>query len=190
MAHIINKPHYESVMSLLNSTIGTIHGCSRDPSTFFIELTLITDLIPDDILFKSEVFSPILPNPPRPLLQNPPGHALAYQPNLPSTPLATYIMSEDQAESPFAISHTSSGGVSTNDLFSQAVVPGMPFGGVGTSGNGKFHGKAGFEIFTNLKGVCNMPTGAEYEAMTEFRYATGDLERKYLMLKSMEEKAI
>jgi len=48
----------------------------------------------------------------------------------------------------------------------------MPFGGAGTSSNGKLHGKAGFDIFTNEKGFCNVSTNQEYEATTEFRYAT------------------
>lgn len=73
---------------------------------------------------------------------------------------------------------------------SQAVVTGMPFGGAGTSGNGKFHGKSGFDIFTNFKGVCTVPTDEGYEAMTELRHGTGDLEGKYHLLKQMEEKGL
>lgn len=173
-------------MSLLKSTKGTIYGGSGDPKTNFIELTLISNLSTDDILFNDEIFGPLLP-------------ILTYQSlaEIPSiidkiapTPLALYLMSEDQSEASYIVDHTSSGGVAINDLYSQVAVPGMAFGGVGTSGDGKMHGKAGFDIFTNQKAVCTVPTGAEYEAMTEFRYSTGDLEAKYQMLKGMEEKMV
>jgi hypothetical protein len=59
----------------------------------------------------------------------------------------------------------------------------VPLGGVGTSGSGKFHGRSGFDMFTNFKGVCMVPIDEGYEAMTEVRYATGDLEGKYQLLK-------
>jgi acyl-CoA reductase-like NAD-dependent aldehyde dehydrogenase len=51
----------------------------------------------------------------------------------------------------------------------QAAVTGIPFGGVGTFGNGKFRGKYGFEIFTNLNEIRTVSTSDEYEVMTEFR---------------------
>jgi len=57
-------------------------------------------------------------------------------------------------------------------------------------GNGKFDGKSGFHIFTNFKGVCTVPTDEGYEAMTELRHGTSDLEGKYHLLTQMGEKSL
>ena len=186
MTHIINKTHFERIMSLLSTTKGTIYGGSSDPRNFSISPTLVTDIQPTDILFQSEIFGPVLPI----LTYKTLPEATAIIAKIDATPLALYIMTEDKSEASYIINHTSSGGVAINDLMAQAAVTGLPFGGVSTSGNGKSHGKDGFDMFVNRRAVCTVPTDEGFEAMTEVRYATGDLEGKFNILKQMEEKIV
>jgi acyl-CoA reductase-like NAD-dependent aldehyde dehydrogenase len=185
MANIINKNRYDRVMSLLNSTKGTIYSSSGN-STFPIKLTLVTDLSPTDALFGTEIFAPILPI----LTYKTLSETTQIISKIDPTPLGICIMTEDQAEANFIVDHTQSCGVTGNHLATQAAATGMPFGGVGTSSNGNFHGKSRFDIFTNFRRVCMVPTDEGFEAMVEVRYATGDMERKYHVLKQMEEKVV
>ena len=72
-------------------------------------------------------------------------------------PLALYLFGGGEKEQGKVLSMTSSGGVCFNDVVLQAGIPELPFGGVGTSGMGKYHGKAGFDNFTHYKSVLKRP---------------------------------
>jgi aldehyde dehydrogenase (NAD+) len=68
-------------------------------------------------------------------------------------PLALYLFTGDAAVREKIVGGTSSGGVCVNDVVVQLGVPDLPFGGVGMAGFGRYHGRAGFETFSNMKGV-------------------------------------
>jgi len=70
-------------------------------------------------------------------------------------PLAVYLFSRDRSELRYLIEQTRSGGVCCNDLLFQASIPGLPFGGRGMSGMGRYHGKAGFDTFTTERSVLD-----------------------------------
>ena len=72
-------------------------------------------------------------------------------------PLALYLFGGNEKEQEKILSLTSSGGVCFNDVVLQAGIPELPFGGVGSSGMGKYHGKAGFDNFTHYKSVLKRP---------------------------------
>ena len=72
-------------------------------------------------------------------------------------PLALYLFSNDPAAQQRTLSCTSSGGVCFNDVVMQAGVAGLPFGGVGESGMGTYHGRAGFLTFSHQRSVLQRP---------------------------------
>ena len=72
-------------------------------------------------------------------------------------PLAIYMFGGRLEDQQKVINLTSSGGVCFNDVIIQAGIPELPFGGVGLSGTGSYHGKAGFEVFSHLKSILNRP---------------------------------
>ena len=72
-------------------------------------------------------------------------------------PLALYLFGGSEAEQRRVLSTTSSGGVCLNDVVMQAGVQDLPFGGVGGSGMGSYHGKAGFDTFSHAKAVLRRP---------------------------------
>jgi acyl-CoA reductase-like NAD-dependent aldehyde dehydrogenase len=175
---VINKSYKanpDRLSSLLKGTKGTIIGSPIDTTSNFVQPTIVTDLSQDDILFESEIFGPIL------LILT--YKTLAEVPDtiesIDGTPLALYLMTEDPEEMSWIRENTFSGGVAFNDIMAQAAVTGMPFGGVGQSGLGSFHGRASIDAFSHRKSVVTVPTADEFEAMMERRYADGDLEPKY-----------
>ena len=73
-------------------------------------------------------------------------------------PLALYVFAEDERVVNRVVNETSSGGVCVNATVFHLAVPGLPFGGVGESGMGAYHGRAGFETFSHRKSVLTKPT--------------------------------
>ncbi|MDR1945912.1 MAG: aldehyde dehydrogenase family protein [Desulfovibrio sp.] len=76
-------------------------------------------------------------------------------------PLAFYVFTEDKAFARRALSRVSSGGACVNDVLLHAASADMPFGGVGGSGMGRYHGRRGFEFFSNIKSVLHQSTGVD-----------------------------
>lgn len=121
-----------------------------------------TLLCPDDIssaaCMREELFGPLLPIFPYDSLKE----ALDYI-NGHEKPLALYIFSENTGVVEKILSQTSSGGVSVNDTISHIINPNLPFGGVGNSGMGRYHGEAGFLAFSNQRSVLNRSTRIRIE---------------------------
>ena len=100
------------------------------------------------LLMQEEIFGPLLPLVPYPSLDE----ALAYIRARPR-PLALYVFGKDKAQIDKVLQRTVSGGVSVNDTLLHVAQEGLPFGGIGASGMGAYHGRAGFETFSHLKPV-------------------------------------
>lgn len=83
-------------------------------------------------------------------------------------PLALYIFSTDQTEIDEIMNSTNSGGVTINDVIMHVAVPNAPFGGVGGSGYGAYHGRYGFDAFTHHRSVVALPNWLD--KMLAFRY--------------------
>ena len=107
---------------------------------------------------REELFGPLLPIFPYDSLKE----ALDYI-NGHEKPLALYIFSENTGAVEKILSQTSSGGVSVNDTISHIINPNLPFGGVGNSGMGRYHGEAGFLAFSNQRSVLNRSTRIRIE---------------------------
>lgn len=167
LANIISEPHYQRVTTLLNNTKGTIAytGTNRS-SERFVHPTIITDIKTDDSLMSEELFAPFLP-----ILKADIETAVATISSMPH-PLGLYIFSSSQQEIDSILNRTASGGVTINDVAVHAAVPNAPFGGVGESGYGAYHGKIGFDAFSHTRTVVGLPTWMD----ASFRYGPPKLE--------------
>ncbi|SDF27546.1 coniferyl-aldehyde dehydrogenase [Celeribacter baekdonensis] len=109
---------------------------------------LVLDPPLDIALMQEEIFGPILPI----LPYDTPQQALDFVAGR-DHPLALYVFAEDRAEQTLWLDHSISGGVTVNDTVIHVGFDTLPFGGVGASGMGAYHGRAGFETFSHLKPV-------------------------------------
>lgn len=149
---IINERHHKRLVGLLQS--GTIaHGGNHDESEKYIEPTVLTDVKEDSKIMADEIFGPILPM----LKVSSVDEAIDFV-NERDKPLALYVFSKSKQVAQKVISHTSYGGGSINHVWLHLGVPGLPFGGVGESGMGCYHGKHSFDIFSHSKSILDKPT--------------------------------
>ncbi|MCA9526769.1 MAG: aldehyde dehydrogenase family protein, partial [Myxococcales bacterium] len=129
------------------------HGGRVDADDLFIEPTVLTGVRPDAPIMADEIFGPLLPV----LKVESPEEAITFI-NGRDKPLALYVFSGDKGVQETILARTSSGGAVINHAVMHLACPGLPFGGVGPSGMGAYHGKWGFDIFTHHKAVLKKPT--------------------------------
>ncbi|MEA5541017.1 aldehyde dehydrogenase [Limnoraphis robusta Tam1] len=144
---IISPRQFERLAGFLQNA-KVIVGGQTNPEDHYIAPTLLDQVSWDDPVMQEEIFGPILPV----LEYNDLGEAIA-QINSRPKPLALYLFSKDQAKQQQVLQNTSSGGVCLNDTVMQVGVTNLPFGGVGESGIGSYHGKASFDTFSHYKSV-------------------------------------
>ena len=144
---IISPRHFNRLVEFLQNG-NVIVGGQTNPEDKYIAPTVLDGVSWDDPVMQDEIFGPILPV----LEYNYLGEALS-QINARPKPLALYFFSKDQAKQQQVLRETSSGGVCLNDTVMQAGVTNLPFGGVGNSGIGNYHGKASFDTFSHYKSV-------------------------------------
>jgi aldehyde dehydrogenase (NAD+) len=144
---IVDDRHYERLVGLLDSGTTAIGG-EHDPGDRFIAPTLLRDVLPESPIMQEEIFGPILPVVPVSGVDE----AIDFV-NGRDKPLALYVFADDKGVVKRVLGETSSGGATVNATMYHLAVPGLPFGGVGPSGMGAYHGKASFDTFTHPKGV-------------------------------------
>lgn len=131
------------------ATVSTINPTGDDfEGTRKLPMHIVTDVTDDMRVMKEEIFGPILPVIPYDTLDD----AIAYV-NDRDRPLALYYFDWDTARAERVLDETHSGGACINDVMTHTMVDDMPFGGVGPSGMGHYHGKEGFLNFSKAKGV-------------------------------------
>lgn len=113
---------------------------------------LVLDTRPDMRVLREEIFGPILPVVPYDTLDQAIAHV-----NAGERPLALYWFGEDASRTAQVLAQTTSGGVVLNDTLLHFVHGNLPFGGVGESGWGAYHGEAGFLRLSHLKPVLRQP---------------------------------
>jgi aldehyde dehydrogenase (NAD+) len=152
LARIVNDAHFNRLEKLLHS--GTVAvGGESNPATRYIAPTVLTGVTRDDAVMQEEIFGPILPVIAVPSLDD----AVRFV-KADDKPLALYTFSENGAENDHIIAETSSGGVCVNGTIMHISNPHLPFGGVGESGTGAYHGKFGFDTFSHRRGVHSRST--------------------------------
>lgn len=144
---IINERHFDRLVSYLDQGQVVVGG-NTDRSTLKIEPTILTNIEPGSALLEEEIFGPLLPMIEVADLNEAIRHIQAGD-----KPLAAYLFSTQQAEHDQFVHAVSAGNMCINDVLMFMSVPDLPFGGVGTSGMGQYHGYAGFEQFSHRKAV-------------------------------------
>jgi acyl-CoA reductase-like NAD-dependent aldehyde dehydrogenase len=162
---IINRKNFDRIAAFMDS--GTIAaGGETDADELYIAPTVLVDVPVDSPIMQDEVFGPILP-----VLEIDSVEKVIDWVNERPEPLGLYVFSGDDDVTERILDATSSGDVCVNDCAVHPLVPELPFGGVGNSGMGKYHGRFGFEAFTNARGVLYHSTlvdpGVKYPPYTE-----------------------
>ena len=153
LARIINERHFDRVTKLLDSG-DVVVGGSHDREDKFIAPTVLQNVAEDSRIMQQEIFGPILP-----VLKVPDVQAAIEFCNRREKPLGLYIFSEDKATQDRIVERVYAGGVTINHIHLHFTEHGLPFGGVGESGMGAYHGKTSFETFTHRKAVMRKGTG-------------------------------
>lgn len=144
---IVSQRQFERLVRYIkNGNIAL--GGESDPKDRYIQPTILIGVKPEDPVMQEEIFGPILP------IVNVASvfEAVAFV-NAREKPLALYVFTKNKRDAEFIIKNTSSGGVLVNDTMMHLGVETLPFGGVGGSGIGAYHGKYSFETFSHQKSV-------------------------------------
>ena len=152
---IVNQRHFDRLSALADADGAgeAVFGGGRDAATLYYAPTALRGTDPSAPIMHEEIFGPILPT----IAVDDLDASIQYV-NAHEKPLALYVFAEDAAASKRVVAATSSGGVCVNATLFHITVPGLPFGGVGESGMGAYHGHASFETFTHRKSVLTRPT--------------------------------
>jgi acyl-CoA reductase-like NAD-dependent aldehyde dehydrogenase len=162
---IINRRNFDRLAAFLDSGTTAVGG-HADPDDLYIEPTVLVDVAVDSPIMQDEVFGPILP-----ILEIDSVDAVIEWVNERPRPLGLYIFTEENDVTERILEATNSGDACVNDCAVHPLIPELPFGGVGNSGMGKYHGRWGFESFTNARGVLyhspKIDPGVKYPPYTE-----------------------
>ncbi|MEV5303437.1 aldehyde dehydrogenase family protein [Amycolatopsis methanolica] len=151
---VVNERQFTRLAGLLGTSGGeVVIGGGADRAATAIQPTVVADPDPDSALMGQEIFGPILPV----LTVDSLDEAIAFV-NARPKPLAAYLFSRRRGEHRAVLDRTSSGGVVINHLAFHCMSPQLPFGGVGDSGIGSYHGRWGFETFSHRKAVVSKPS--------------------------------
>lgn len=149
---IINEREFNRIISYIDE--GEVYyGGNHDINDLFIQPTILTNIDKDANVLTQEIFGPILP-----ILEFEKLDEVITYVNDREKPLALYYFSEDNNNIEYILKNTSSGGVCINDTIMHLSTSFLPFGGVGSSGMGSYHGKASFDTFTHSKSVLKSST--------------------------------
>lgn len=168
---IVSPRHFDRLVHVLDS--GTIyHGGQRDRSDLFIAPSILVDVPLDSPAMQDEVFGPILPV----IEVNSIEEAIRFI-NARPNPLGLYVFAEDSNDVERILEATRSGDAVVNDCTIQPLIHELPFGGVGNSGMGKYHGEWGFRAYSNTRGVLYHSTrvdlGVRYPPYSEHQRLRG-----------------
>ena len=151
-ARIVNERHHARLTRLLGNT-DVVTGGETDVSDRYIAPTILKNVKEDDAVMQEEIFGPILPVISVSSVESAIGFVNRHE-----KPLALYVFAGDEAAQDRVLSGTSAGGTVLNHVWLHLSVPELPFGGVGESGMGAYHGRQSFETFSHRRSVLKKPT--------------------------------
>jgi aldehyde dehydrogenase (NAD+) len=149
---IVSKRHWDRLLTFLSQGDTFMGGGSKEES-LTIEPTVLTGITWDDPIMQDEIFGPILPVLPYQQLSEV-IDGIHKHPN----PLALYLFSENESVHQEILHQISFGGGCINDTVYHLASPYLPFGGIGSSGIGAYHGKGSFDTFSHRKSVLKQTT--------------------------------
>ncbi|MDH3455187.1 MAG: aldehyde dehydrogenase family protein, partial [Desulfuromonadales bacterium] len=144
---IINAANFDRLAAYLDDG-RIVAGGENDRSERYLAPTILDDVSWQAPVMQNEIFGPILP-----VLSFTAADEVIELVERHATPLALYYFSQDSAKQQKIMAATSFGGGCINDVIVHLSEHHLPFGGVGTSGQGRYHGQAGFEAFSHRKSV-------------------------------------
>ncbi len=155
LGRIVNERHFDRITHLADAggTGDLVCGGDRDRAARYVAPTIFRRTDPGAPIMQEEIFGPLLPTIPVDGVEAAVEFVTARD-----KPLALYAFAEDPDVRGLVLDTTTSGGVCLNATLFHIAVPGLPFGGVGESGMGAYHGRSGFETFTHRKAVLHRPT--------------------------------
>ena len=157
-ARIVDESHVDRLVALLDGHGGEVLlGGDFDRATCYFSPTVVRAPDQASALMRDEVFGPILVIDPVRSIED----AIAQIGRHPD-PLALYLFTSSRERADEAIHRTRSGGVGVNTTVLQFAIPGLPFGGIGESGTGAYHGRAGFERFSHARAIFDKSTRFEH----------------------------
>lgn len=169
-ARIINERHFDRLVGYLDQ--GTIlTGGQHDRDNLYIAPTLIEDVDLNDPIMQDEIFGPILP-----IITYGNIREVIELINDRPKPLALYMFSKNDRKIDTVLQNTSAGGVTINDSLMHIANSNLPFGGVGDSGIGGYHGKHSFDLFSHQKSILHRSFLIE----EPIRYAPFKVSRKWI----------
>ncbi|MEJ7495367.1 aldehyde dehydrogenase [Staphylococcus pasteuri] len=154
---IVNNKHFNRLNHILTQHQNNVaFGGHSDESDLYIEPTIIDDVETSDLIMQEEIFGPLLP-------------IISYEQfddafsiiQARSKPLSLYLFSEDENSTHRVLNELSFGGGAINDTLMHLANPNLPFGGVGLSGMGQYHGKYSFDTFSHDKSYTFKSTRLE-----------------------------
>lgn len=151
LARIVNERHHARLTRLLDGA-DVVTGGETDAGERYVAPTILRNVREGDPVMQEEIFGPILPVISVPALRS----AIAFVNQRPK-PLALYLFSTDGATHDEVLAKTSAGGTTINHVLLHHGVHRLPFGGVGESGLGAYHGRHSFETFSHQRGVLKKP---------------------------------
>jgi len=184
-ASIATDRHYQRLVQLRDEAIRAgarserLSDAADLPEQRWLMPTLLTGVRDDMPVMREEIFGPLLPLVPYDTFDE----AIDYIAHHPR-PLALYLFEQDQARIDRMLARTHAGGVTLNDTLYHIAQHGLPFGGVGSSGMGGYHGEAGFRTFSHMKplfrqarfngvGLFNPPYGKRFRQLLEILLRRG-----------------
>lgn len=159
-------------------------GGSYDVSDLFVEPTIITNVNVEDPIMQEEIFGPILP-----ILHVPDIQRAIKFINSREKPLAIYLFSNDKHAQDLFLHNTSSGGLVINDTMMHYSCETLPFGGVGNSGMGRYHGKYSFDTFSHQKSTLIRPLNRLGESMHKLLYPPFTKDKIKVIVKAAKKTA-
>ncbi len=149
---IVSERHFDRLLSLIKDE-HIIFGGKSSRHKLKITPTLLDQVSENSKIMQEEIFGPIMP-----ILEFDSFDTVTSFINKRPKPLALYIFSKNKSNISKVLSETSSGGVCINDTINHISTPHLPFGGVGDSGMGSYHGRMSFETFSHKKSVLKNQT--------------------------------
>lgn len=153
LGRMINDRHFERVAGLIDKS-KVLAGGQTDARQRFIAPTLLKDVTMDDAVMQEEIFGPVLPMVSYSSMEELIGNIK----KLPEHPLALYLFTESKDVEQFVLANTQFGGGCINNTVMHVANPNLPFGGVGESGMGAYHGKSSFDVFSHQRGILKATT--------------------------------
>jgi acyl-CoA reductase-like NAD-dependent aldehyde dehydrogenase len=184
-ARIVNNRHYHRLMKVLNENQSgnVVVAGQPDEEDLYIPPTVILNVDRDDKLMEDELFGPLLPV----VRVADVDDAIEFI-NSRDDPLALYVFSDNKKYIKKVVDSTRSGGVLVNDVLMHVIEGNLPFGGVGPSGMGNYHGKNSFDAFTHERATMIKKLNPVIESVMAVRYApytSGKLKLAKLAMESV-----